>query len=71
MVIDEKKSGEAEQEYQDALNWAKNEEKKLTAKLKKEGKWKDGLDVNAEYFAYINKELKLRIKEIKKKYNIS
>lgn len=71
MVIDEKKSGEAEQEYRDALNWAKNEEKKLIAELKKEGKWKDGLDANAEYFAYINKELTLRIKKIKRKYNIS
>ena len=70
MGTDVKTANEAEREYRNALNWARKEEKELTAKLKREGKWKGGLDANSADFAYINQELKRRIKEIQKKYGI-
>ena len=69
MGIEGKHTSEAEIELRRVLNWARNEEKKLIAQLKEQGKWVGGLDGNSKDFEYINKEMKRRIKEIQQKYS--
>lgn len=59
----------AQKEWGNVLKWADKEEVKVTKRLKAEGKYRGGLDGNAEDYAYIGKGIRKRIKEIQEKYN--
>lgn len=61
---------QAQKEYEEVIKWVMAEEDKLEKELKENGKWTYGLDGNVEDFAYIRKEHKRRVKEIKKKYGM-
>ena len=58
----------AQKELIEVYDWGIEEEKRLVAKLKAEGRYEGGLDGNSKDFKYINEEVKRRIAALKEKY---
>jgi len=59
---------EAQKEMMEVLKWANQEEDRIYAKLKAEGRLQKGLDANSEDFKPVGQEVKRRIAELQKKY---
>ncbi|MCD8067756.1 MAG: hypothetical protein LUE87_02470 [Lachnospiraceae bacterium] len=62
---------QAQKEYEKVTDWVLSEESKVEDKLKKEGRWRGGLDTHNEDFAYIYQERNRRIKAIREKYGLA
>lgn len=56
-------------ELHELSKWQKEKEAKITLRLKNEGKYKVGLDVNSEAYTEIRAESKRRYREIVEKYS--
>jgi len=64
MSIDEK----YEKEWDEVKKWAIQEEDKVTARLKAEGIYPEGLDTGREHYKYISIEVNRRLKDIQERY---
>ena len=64
----EEKEKLALEEWHQALKESIEEEKKITEKLKSEGRYIEGLDTNSDDYKPVNEKLKRRLKEIQSKY---
>lgn len=59
----------ADQEMLNILEWANKEEQKVIEKLRREGRYKGGLDGEYQKLQDIKEERNRRLKEIQEKYS--